>query len=74
MKTKRHLACIILTGILVGIHNGRIAIWVGEDPEPKTVLPYPAELLPDTDRSALEKGIHLKSRQELIRFIEDHCS
>lgn len=74
MKIKRYLSYIMLAGFLVGIHNGRIAIWQGEDPQPKTVLPYPADLLPEADRVALEKGIRLDTREELIRFMEDHCS
>ena len=74
MKIKRYLCCVILTGFLIGIHNGRITIWQGEDPEPQTVLPYPADLLPEDDRLALENGIHLKTREDLIRFMEDFCS
>ena len=71
---KRYLYCIMLVSFLAGIHNGRIAIWQGEDPQPKLILPYSTQLLPDGDRIALEKGIRLNSREELIRFMEDYCS
>ncbi len=73
MKRKRYLYYIIFVSFLAGIHNGRLAIWHGEDPQPKLILPYSAELLPETDRIALEKGIRLDSREELIRFMEDFC-
>ena len=74
MKLKKYQYYMILAGFLIGIHHGRIAIWQGEDPQPHTILPYPASLLPDADRKALEKGIRLESREELIRFMEDYCS
>ena len=74
MKSKRYQCYILLFSILVGIHNGRIAIWQGEDPQPTAVLPYRADLLPEADRIALEKGIRLDSREDLTRFLEDFCS
>ena len=74
MKRNTIVCYMLLAGFLIGIHDGRIAIWQGEDPKPVTVLPYPAELLPETDRIALEKGIHLDTREDLIRFMEDYCS
>lgn len=74
MKKKRYWHYLLLAGFLVSIHNGRIAIWQGEDPQPKAVLPYPAELLPEADRISLEKGIRLDSRSDLTRFLEDFCS
>lgn len=74
MKIKRYQYYILLAGFLVGIHNGRIAIWQGEDPQPKAVLPYQADLLPEADRIALENGIRLDSRADLTRFLEDFCS
>ena len=74
MKLKEYLYCILLAGFLIGIHNGRIAIWQGEDPQPKAILPYSAELLPEADRIALQNGIRLNSREDLTRFLEDFCS
>ena len=74
MKIRRYLSYILLAGILVGIHNGRLAVWQGEDPQPSVILPYPADLLPEADRMALEKGIRMESKEDLIRFMEDYCS
>ena len=74
MKIGRILYYIMLAGYLAGIYHGRIAIWQGEDPEPRVVLPYYASTLPEADRAALEKGIRLPTNKELIRFLEDYCS
>ncbi len=74
MSIKKLVCYVILFTLLVGIHRGRIAIWKDEDPEPYCILPYSADLLPETDRKALEKGIYLRSREELTRFLEDFCS
>ena len=75
MRGKRELYYIlIMFTLLLGIHRGRIAIWYNEDPEPQFVLPYSADLLPEADREALEKGIRLHSREELTRYLEDFCS
>ena len=74
MKRKRYIYYIIVVMFLAGIHEGKIAIWQADDPQPKYLLPYSAALLPQTDRIALEKGIRLRSRRELTRFLEDFCS
>lgn len=74
MKIKRYQCYILLASFLVGIHNGRIAIWQGEDPQPKMILPYSADLLPEEDRIVLENGIRLDCREDLTRFLEDFCS
>ena len=74
MKRKRYIYYIIVVMFLAGIHEGKIAIWQADDPQPKYLLPYSADLLPQTDRSALAKGIRIHSREELTRFLEDFCS
>ena len=74
MKAKKYLHYILLAAFLAGIYRGHIAIWCGEDPEPHAILPYSANLLPESDRLALEKGIRLSDREDLIRFMEDFCS
>ena len=74
LNKKRLLCYIFLLCFLAGIHHGRIAIWQGEDPEPKWILPYSADFLPKSDLAALEKGIRIESSEELTRFLEDFCS
>lgn len=73
-KKHIYINVILLLGFMAGIHQGRIAIWCNEDPEPYMILPYYANMLPEADQAALEKGVPLTSGDALIQFIEDYCS
>ncbi len=73
-KRRHWLLRIAVLGLLLGIHDGHIALWDGNDPEPIRVFPYRAELLPAADQAALEKGIVLDSVQELRRLLQDYLS
>lgn len=74
MKKYTPLCCIILLGFLLGVHNGNIALWKDEDPEPIKVFPYRASMLPKADQQALYEGIRAGSIEELYRLIEDYLS
>lgn len=74
MHIKSILPGILLLGFLLGIHDGMIALWKDQDPQPIRVFPYSAASLPRSDREALEKGIHVDSAEELMRFLEDYMS
>lgn len=69
-----NLFCIIVLGFLLGIHNGQIALWRDEDPEPIKVFPYSAQMLPVADRRALEEGIRFETKEDLLRLMEDYLS
>lgn len=71
---QRCLLRIALLGLLLGIHDGHIALWNENDPEPIHVFPYRAELLPTADQAALEKGIQLDSVEDLQRLLQDYLS
>ncbi len=66
------ITCCLLLGFLLGIHNGQIAIWKGEDPLPWKVLPYPASVLPQEARQALKKGIPFETMEDLEDLIEKY--
>lgn len=75
MKKKlisRLLCPILMAGFLLGIHNGRIAIWKGEDPEPFRTIPFLVSLLPDDFRAALQQGIPIDSMEDLDRFLTEY--
>ncbi len=74
MKKLTILYCITLLGFLLGVHNGRIALWEDGKQEPVKVFPYSASMLPRKDRQALEKGIRFESKQQLLERIEDYLS
>ncbi len=73
-KTKNLLCSMILFGFLIGIHNGQIALWHNNDPNPVKVFPYRAEMLPEADQAALRKGIRINSFSDLQRLLQDYLS
>ena len=74
MKLLRFSCPIVLLGFLLGIHEGKVALWKDNDPQPIKVFPYQAELLPEADQKALEKGIPVESIRQLRQMIEDYFS
>jgi hypothetical protein len=74
MKKLSYLYCILCFGFLLGIHDGRIALWKGDDPEPVKVFPYFASMLPEADQRALQNGIHLDEDADLRKLLEDYLS
>ena len=74
IKVKRILSQLMLFGFLLGVQNGLVALWKDGNPEPILVFPYQVSNLPPKDQQALENGIHLNSKLELIKLIEDYLS
>lgn len=74
MRPLQRLYTLIIIGFLLGIHDGHVALWADEDPQPLQVFPYRAELLPEQDQAALRKGIRADSLQELAKLLEDYLS
>lgn len=74
MKNKKILCNILLLGFLLGIYEGKIAVWSDHKKEPLRVFPYSASMLPKKDQNRLQNGIHFNSLNELKEFIEDYLS
>ena len=74
MKIQRFLTNLVIFGFILGIHEGRIALWKDNDPEPYKVFPYYASMLPRKDRNALKKGIYLENEDQLRQLVEDYLS
>lgn len=72
--TRRIIYSVLLTGFLLGIRDGCIALWKGDDPEPEKVFPYKAELLPPEDQKRLEQGIKIENSPDLSKILEDFTS
>ena len=72
MKRYHHLSILFLFGFLLGVHQGKVALWKDDDPKPVRVFPYSAQLLPPADRQALEEGIRFESEEDLMRLIKDY--
>ena len=70
---KKHthiLAVLAAAFITLGIHNGKVALWKGEDPNPHTVFSVPVDTLPRSVRRQLEKGITITSEDQLHDLLE----
>ncbi len=74
MKVTSLLCSAALFGFLLGVYEGRIALWKDEKSEPYKIFPYHARMLPADDRRALEEGIRFESVEELVRMLEDYLS
>jgi hypothetical protein len=74
MRKGKILVFLLLAGYLLGIHDGKIALWKNEDPELIRVFPYRAELLPPADQHALQNGIPIEDAHHLSRLLQDYLS
>ena len=74
MKKRKILCNILIFGFLLGIYEGKIALWKDGQEKPVKVLPYQASMLPEADQEKLEKGIRVESLRELHKMIEDYLS
>lgn len=74
MKNRRMLTNLVLFGFILGIHEGRVALWKDNQKEPMKVFPYQASMLPEADQKRLEQGIHVDSLSELYKLVEDYLS
>ena len=68
------MSCLVMFGFLLGVHNGMVALWKDGKTDPVRVFPYSVSNLPPNDQQALAEGIHLNSKLELIKLIEDYLS
>lgn len=74
MNIRRMISVIAACGLLLGVHNGYIALWRDGVQEPVRVFPYRAELLPQRDQMLLEAGIPIESQSRLHSLLEDYLS
>lgn len=65
---------LVLLGFFIGVHNGRIAVWKNEDPEPYRVIPCPVWILSQRQQQALYSGIRIDSMADIDRFLEEFFS
>ena len=68
------LTNLLLFGFILGIHEGKVALWKDGKQDPIKVFPYQASTLPKADQKRLEDGIHVESISQLRKMIEDYFS
>lgn len=71
---KKAVSLILFLYLTLGCFRGYLALFDKGASEPKQIFPCPVSSLPDADREALEKGIPVRSEDELNRFLEDFLS
>ena len=70
----RHILCYLLAlGFLLGIKDGKIALWKDGEEQPR-IFPYRAETLPEADQKRLEEGIRIEDGTKLAQLLEDYLS
>lgn len=70
----RCVCAFLLFGFLLGIHDGRIALWKDQAAEPWRIFPYPVSALPPDAQQELARGIHVESMEDLDRLLENFLS
>ena len=74
MKKRTLLMNLLLLGFILGIHEGKVALWRDGGNKPIKVFPYQASLLPQADQKRLQDGVHVENLNELRKLIEDYFS
>lgn len=63
---------LFLAAMMLGIREGNLALWVGEDPEPVYIFECRADLLPPADQILLRRGIWVEDTAELVKVLENY--
>ena len=66
------LCCVMLAAYLLGVRDGKIALWKGNDPEPIKVFDYSVSQLPEEAQKQLEVGVPIRSIRELKKLAEQY--
>ena len=68
------LLLVVALGFILGIQDGYIALWKDGSAKPVEIFPFQAQLLPEKDQDALEKGIRIENADQLAQLMEDYLS
>lgn len=71
-RIAKQAAMVLALGFLLGIHDGRLALWQGGTAWPEQVYDIRADSLPPADRLMLERGIVLESREAVWQVLENY--
>lgn len=73
MRGIRKPFLLLIFSLFLGNYYGRIALLDGSG-QPKTVFSQAVASLPAADRAALNRGIPIHSREQLLELMEDYLS
>ena len=72
-KHARRICTLALAmGFLLGIREGRIALWREGSAHPLQIYDIRADTLPPADQLQLRRGIRLQTREELWQVLENY--
>ncbi len=77
MKKQKHislLCSLLLLGFILSVHNGQVALYKDQDPEPYRVFPCKVSSLPPAVQLALRTGIPVDSPEQLKELIEKYLA
>lgn len=74
MKMQKICMNLLIFGFLLGVYEGKIALWQDGKEKPIKVTPYEVTMFPEDDQQKLKNGIHVESLKELQKLIEDYFS
>ncbi|MDD5863266.1 MAG: BofC C-terminal domain-containing protein [Firmicutes bacterium] len=74
MRNVRPFALLLTLSMTLGCFRGYLALFDKGAGEPRQIYPCQVSTLPDADRQALEKGIPVRTEEELNRLLEDFLS
>lgn len=60
--------------MLLGVFEGKLALFIGESPYPNKVYDFFVRNLPEEDRKILSAGMEISSEAELRAILEDYMS
>ena len=62
----------VLCWMLLGVKNGYLTLWKGEDPQPVQTFPVRVSSLPLSDQLLLRQGIRVENEDALQALLEDY--
>ena len=74
MKMKAWLCTLLLFGFLLGVHEGKVALFRDGSTKPMKVFPYDISMLPEADQKRLKDGVYADSLNELRKIVQDYLS
>ena len=69
---RKLLSTALALGFLLGIHEGRVALWRDGEPRPEQIYDIRADTLPPADRLQLSRGIRAESREKVWLLLENY--
>lgn len=74
MKKTHILYCMAVLSFLLGIQDGKVALWKTGHSQPLYVSRVSAASLPETDQTRLAQGILVEDEAALRQLLEDYLS